>query len=342
MVKTGFIKYFILTFFSVTFGCVICNFIVDPLQYYRRNLAYPLYENDRWQVAAFIRSFPFDTVLVGTSMTQNFSLENVREQLGSSPIKLSIAGATIPEQITVVKAAIKSGKAKKIIWGIDRYFFHDSKNALNAEFPLALYEGKISAHLKYLLNLDMLSQSVKLILGSTGVNFLKLPQQELETYNFWCKDANFSKAAVLQEYKNTLLKKKKARDHGGRRTVLKSFIALILSHPEIEFILFFPPHSLAWYKLEYYTNEKEYYEDVAFRKELLETLTEIKNAKIFDFETDINVVSFLDNYKDLSHYSQKINNYIIDCISKNRKLISSKDILKSQVDFLNLPNQPFR
>lgn len=340
--QKGFIKYFMLTLFSLTATCVICNFIVDPLQYYRRNFAYPLYENDKWQVAAFIKSFSFDTAIVGTSMTQNFSLENIRKKLGGAPIKLSISGATIPEQLIVVKAAIRSGKLKKIIWGIDRCYFYSSKNAFTGEMPMALYERHLSAHAKYLLNLDMLSHSLRIILQNANMNFLKLAPQELETYNSWWQKSHFSKSVVLQAYNSALTKKKLPPDSRETSEVLESFLRLIHSHPEVEFILFFPPYSLAYHKLQYITNKAEYYEDMRFRKELMKKLIAIKNVKLFDFETDLNTISNLDNYKDLTHYSHIVNKYIVDCIAKNNRLVSTDNMTHFQSSFSNLPYQSFQ
>ncbi|MBX9805264.1 MAG: hypothetical protein K2Y18_05880 [Alphaproteobacteria bacterium] len=321
---------------------MIINYIVDPLQYYRRVDAYPLYENDRWQVAAFIHTFSFDTAIIGTSMTQNFSLRNVREKLGGTPLKLSIAGATIPEQILVVESAIKSGKVKRIIWGLDRHFFHEIKGPVEREMPVFLYERRFVAHIKYLLNLDMLSQSLRLVLKNFHMDFLQPPRQVLESYNSWWQEANFSKSAVLASYNEGLLKKKALAVYTGRSHVLRNFLTLLRSHPEVEFIIFFPPLSLAYFKQECALNPDGFNEDAKFRKEVLVNLSEFKNTKVFDFETDLEIISDLDNYKDLTHYSHKVNEYIVDSISKNSRLVTSADIAISQASFQNLPNQPFK
>ena len=203
--------------------------------------------------------------------------------------------------------------------------------------PMVLYECHLSAHAKYLLNLDMLSQSLRIILHNANMNFLKLTPQELETYNSWWQTSHFSKSVVLQAYKSALTKKKLPPDYRERSEVLESFLRLMHSHPEVEFVLFFPPYSLAYHKLEYITNKPGYDEDMRFRKELMKKLIEIKNVKLFDFETDLNTISNLDNYKDFIHYCYIVNEYIVDCIAKNNRLVSIDNITHFQSRFSNLP-----
>lgn len=337
--KARFIKYFLLAFFSVISTCVICNFLVDPVQYYRRNITYPLYCNDRWQVACFIHNFSFDTAIIGTSLTQNFSLGNIKEEIGGNPIKLSIAGATIPEQLLVVNSAIKFGKLKKVIWGIDRSYFY-SRIGMRDSMPISLYTRRVDAHIKYLANLDILAQSLRVLFGKTTTN----PEETLEFYNSWWKTTIFSRNIVLKLYEDLLEEKINPRDSTSNRKeeLFSNILTIVNMHPEIEFIFFFPPYSLAYHKKEYQVNQVGFYEDMKFRKIMLEELTKIKNVKIFDFETDLNIIANLDNYKDLNHYSNHVNDYMIKCISKQKQLIEQKNITSSQRDFYNLPHQTFK
>jgi hypothetical protein len=117
---------------------------------------------------------------------------------------------------------------------------------------------------------------------------------------------------------------------------------MIHTHPEIEFIFFFPPYSLAHHKKTYQINQLSFYEDMKFRKNMLKELTKIKNVRIFDFETDLDIISDLDNYKDLYHYRKEVNDYMVNCISEQRQLVTQKNIADSQRDFHNLPHQEFK
>ncbi len=337
--KAGFIKYFFLAFFSVISACVICNLVVDPLQYYRRNTAYPLYGNDRWQVASFIYNFSFDTAIIGTSLTQNFSLSNIKEKLGGTPIKLSMAGALIPEQILVLDTAIKSGKLKKVIWGLDRSYFYSHKDMSNS-MPIFLYKRRVDAHIKYLANLDILIHSLRVLFGKTPTD----SREALESYNSWWETAVFSKNIVLKLYEDALMEsgKKSGSICNKKEELFRSILTIVHMHPEIEFIFFFPPYSLAHHKIAYQTNPMGFYEDIKFRKNMLEEFTKIKNVKIFDFETDLDIITNLDNYKDLYHYSNHVSEYMINCISKQKQLVTLENITNSQRDFCNLPHQEFK
>jgi hypothetical protein len=44
------------------------------------------------------------------------------------------------------------------------------------------------------------------------------------------------------------------------------------------------------------------------------------NVKIYDFQDEYEIVENLDNYKDIMHYSQNINQHIIDEIATSKTL----------------------
>lgn len=313
------------------------NYLVDPLQYYRRVESYPLYVNDRWQVPAFIRSFSFDSAIVGTSMTQNFSLQQIRSTLGDNAIKLSIAGSNISEQLLVLQMLLKNKKVKKILWGLDRHYFYVTDPRPLTKMPISLYRGFFDAHLVYLLNIDTLFQAMRVLCSKVD------PIKELENYNGWGEKEDYSKKKVLEQYYASLKEKKTLAPMSDPEVILKEVCTLIKKNPEIQFIIFLPPYSIAFQKKGCALNKAHYYKDFKFRERLLKDLTQFKNVKLFDFETDLTVVADLNNYKDLTHYSKLINDHIICQIALNSKRIStSSDIKFSQELFLSLPFQPFK
>lgn len=70
----------------------------------------------------------------------------------------------------------------------------------------------------------------------------------------------------------------------------------------------------------------------------------MENVKIFDFQ-DIESITFnLDNYRDITHYSKEINEYIIDCIASGKQRVTAENLeeklanLESQVQsFTTVP-----
>ena len=105
------------------------------------------------------------------------------------------------------------------------------------------------------------------------------------------------------------------------------FVPFIKAHPETTFVLYFPPYSVAeWYRL--------YAEGtlgrILFHKEYFtEQLLGYENVKIYDPQSDADIITNLDNYFDLIHYGPWINELVIDRISQDHYRITSLDDLKA-------------
>ena len=336
MNKSFTMSYFVGLLLSL-FSILVFNWYVDPLQYYRRNLTYPLDENDRWQVAAFIRSFKFDTAIVGTSLTQNFSLRKLKESgLAQYPIRLSISGANLKEQLIVLESALKTDKVKNIIWGLDKYKFYESDININ-KFPAILYRPGVIKHLYYLFNSSTIIQSLRVIRYKQKDSF-----KELDGYNSWGGDdlINYSKAVKIM-YQDRIKKnnffKYTIDDLAQNKKYVEKIITLIQFHPNVTFYIFFPPYSIAYHKLEDNSDQNEYMMRVNFRNELMSKLTSHKNVVLYDFETATDIITDFNQYKDLIHYRKKVSSYIISALNSNKYWIrNSDDIARSQKKYISL------
>jgi hypothetical protein len=57
------------------------NYIVDPFQQYRVKTFYPIaFTNQRYQNAGLSKNFEYDSLILGTSMTENFILDEVEKK----------------------------------------------------------------------------------------------------------------------------------------------------------------------------------------------------------------------------------------------------------------------
>src|SRR6201996_161891 len=91
----------------VVLTAALLNFVVDPLQLFRpARLFAAMYSHDsRLQNAGLIRSQPFDTVFMGTSLAIHFRQSDIDRILGVKSGKLSMTGANSVEQDFVLAAA---------------------------------------------------------------------------------------------------------------------------------------------------------------------------------------------------------------------------------------------
>ena len=103
------------------------NFVVDPLQLFRPARLFPaMYSDDtRMQNAGLIRSQPFDTAFMGTSLAIHFRQSDIDRVLGGRSLKLAMTGSNSREQSFVLDAAM-ARHPKRVIWQMDDWIFHDA------------------------------------------------------------------------------------------------------------------------------------------------------------------------------------------------------------------------
>src|ERR1700722_2841771 len=103
------------------------NFVVDPLQLLRPARFTPaMYSADsRMQDAGLVRSQPFDTVFMGTSLAIHFRQSDIDRLLGGKSLKLSMTGSTSHEQSFVIASALER-HPRRVIWEMDDWIFRDS------------------------------------------------------------------------------------------------------------------------------------------------------------------------------------------------------------------------
>ena len=88
-------KKWVLIFLSLTLAILIglaaIAYIIDPFFQFRvRDNTYKL---SSWFVSSgLIENYDYDTLIIGSSMTQNFTMDVVREELGVHPLKIGIGG----------------------------------------------------------------------------------------------------------------------------------------------------------------------------------------------------------------------------------------------------------
>ncbi len=91
-------------------------------------------------------------------------------------------------------------------------------------------------------------------------------------------------------------------------------IALLTSmakaHPETTFKFFFSPYSMLWWDNAYRTGERD---AVLYNeKRAIEALFACENAEIYFYQDDREVITNLDNYMDIIHFSKDINRRIYE------------------------------
>jgi hypothetical protein len=330
----------------------IFNYIVDPSQQYRKATLYPMYfkKNQRYILPGMAKNYDYESIVIGSSMTENFIIDQVESILNFNKcIKFCISGGTAYEEFKALDTAFKHKQISKILYGLDIYSFMGTptRQRHSKKLPIYLYDDNIFNDYKYLLNKDIFINSLKAI-----INPYRHRNDILYQYNYMWQwqhefEDKFDQQLVYENWLSTQGSTKKFNKDLWSLDKLtysfdENFIKLVKSHPETEFIVFYPPYSI----LTFYDWKKEDILDtaIAFKKYVYEQTKDLKNVKIYDFQIANQVILNLNNYRDYSHYHQKINTWMLEEIVKNHYLVTEQNIdknakiLKQTVLDYKLPN----
>ncbi len=303
---------------------LVFNWLVDPLQLYHRPfLQNTFVDNQRYQNPGLAKNYRYDAVIIGSSHTENFSPKQIQSVLGWRTLPLSISGSTAREQRLILEKALETGQVRHVLWGIDFRSFRCEPDEIRhdgGEFPMYLYHEDLSTPLRYLLSLDTLGFSRKVLTGKG--------RHDLETLHAWPERYEFNEERVIAawQHERTLpsdkLRKIGASFRGSPREALlanvrENLAALVASHPETEFHLFFPPYSALAYTNDFAIAADRFEERLAFKREIVRTLAQCKNCKLHDFEIARAITHDLNNYKDLEHYHRRVNDWIVESIARD-------------------------
>lgn len=305
----------------------IFNYIIDPYQQYRIATFYKLpYENEKELNAGLAKNFDYDSVLIGTSMMQNFNINDLKQILGyEKPIKLTIAGSSAYEQYIVLNTAFRHQNIKNVLIGLDflSYYgdIHRYKHGASS-FPTYLYDENIVNDYQYLVSSDTLGRVFEIFTKQEKddwiYDFTKMYEWRSRTKdknilsalkNKWKDRKNFDNEATNSEKKIDCMQKN--FDYN-----IKPFIE---KNPHVNFTLFFPPYSILAYKT--YEERGQLKDFMQFKLHVLHSTQNQKNVKIFDFQNADEISYNLHNYYDLYHYNKLISQWILEQIKKNNYFI---------------------
>jgi len=332
--------FLVFTFLALISGF---NFIVDPLQQYtKQKLLKPVYLNPRYLNAGISKSHKYDSVVLGTSMSENFLLDDVSSVLGfKAPVKLTISGASAHDMNKVLKTAYKYKEIENVLCDIHFYSYTGDVGGFSkgvGSLPDYLYDDKALNDYKYLMNIDTL----KLSLRTLRYNIFDRKNIVLDKNRMYqwqhIFENSFGLKNLLKDWGNRPkdLDIKSIQTSRSPENLQANFnldiLPLIKKHPETNFYLYYPPYSIFEYKQ--FRNRSWLKNVLMFKEYIFETVSKYPNVKIYDFQTAKEITHNLNKYKDLSHYHQNINHWILQQIKNDRYRVTNKNIHDLNKDIL--------
>lgn len=312
---------------SALLGIIGAVVLIDPFEIYHRATAFiPPITNgtQNYSNAGVGKSYDYDSVIIGSSMTENFTPSQLDRLLGGSFIKLPINGGSAFNNKQMMDLAFGTHDIRTVLYGLDlesmTYFYKTPK----CEMPEYLYDDSLFNDVQYWFNRSVLAIYIPRCLRTLGQRDDTLRDTmynwgDLYTYG---RDAVLPQVSVSSaEVAQGPLMEDPELSPQFMLNMEHNILPYIQGHPDTQFIFFFPPYSLLrWYG--YYAQGS--LNDFHVQKEaVIEALLPYENVRIYDFQAEIGWITDLNNYIDDGHYGPWINDAIVEAINEDRRRITS-------------------
>lgn len=321
------------------------NFFVDPLQFYRAKERDTVYwEEQRWQLAGLAKNYDYNTVILGTSMTENFIPSEVDRQFsGAKTLKLSMSGSSAYEQSEIANLAFRHKEIKNVIWGIDiTALSKDDK--LTEEFPKFLYDKNIFNDLNYLLNITTIKYTIASViyrfsseranLSLSIVNLNDKPHEDINFLSYWGDLHQYGEEIVKKDYLQEIEEIKKTKNElitqfnftTFKQNIDNNILPNVEKNPKTNFYFYYPPYSILMNK-RFYQADPQIVEDIIKSREyFFSQIKKYPNVKVYDFTTEKDITYNLDLYKDTMHHHPDVNKFILDSFGSNKYLVTDDNL----------------
>ena len=303
--------------FGILLLVALVTLVIDPYLHYHKPLEvleYPL-KDERYINDGIARNYEYEAMITGTSMAQNFKASQMEELWQVPTIKTAYSGATFHELNESIGRAISyNPKLRYVLCSLDgSRINHDAYSDSYDGYPEYLYDKNPLNDVNYLLNKEVIPKTIAV------VNYTRARNQTttMDAYGSWSQYKVFGKDAV----EATVVPKQAAAEVVSftaedearvRENVTENYLETGLENPGVTFYFYLPPYSVYYWEDLVKTGQLE----AQLRAEELavELLTEAPNIHVYGFADRTEITGNLDNYMDILHYGDWINEEIMDMI----------------------------
>ena len=310
---------------ALLFGSIA--FLFDPFMQFRiRDNTYML---SGWFVApGLIQNYDYDTLILGSSMTQNFNMDTFREALGVNPLRIGLGGIRSVEIAELADLAYQSGKANTIYISTDlSQFTNNTKVSRNLKY---LMDDDLLSRCRYLFSYEVWFRYIPTDLALMTLDFagVKLPQKfahkrSIDHLEDWYLDMEFGEEVVIHNYKTGQFQVSDVETEDLYARMISNMNEFLDSfqYDSAQHVFFFPPYSsLCWT----YAQDNDYFEEYLLAKEYFIAQATARGAIVYDFQS-ADFTMDLNNYKDTTHYSPEINDWIVSCFASGEYRVTNEN-----------------
>lgn len=295
----------------------LATFLIDPYLHYRKPsgiLEYPLKE-ERYINDGIARNYEYEAMITGTSMAQNFKASQMEALWQVKAVKTAYSGATFHELKESISRAISyNPNLKYVLCSLDgSRINHDAFLDSYDGYPEYLYDNNPFNDVNYLLNKDVVPTTIAVVNYTRAGN----KTTSMDAYGSWSQYKIYGKEAV----EATVVPKQAAAEivsftpedeERVRENVTENYLKLALDNPQVTFYFYLPPYSVYYWEDLRKTGQME--AQLKAEELTVSLLTEASNIQVYGFADRTEITTNLDNYMDVLHYGDWINEEIMNMI----------------------------
>lgn len=332
MTSGQFIKRFCIGSGSLLLLCMAVVVIFDPFFQYHKPLPKlkAVLADKEYQCVGTLKNFDYDSVIVGSSVAENYNNGWFNEGFDCQVIKAIRSYGATADLCYLLEEAYEHQELRYVFYNLD-------PSALVADpeptfeltgCPMYLYDDNYINDVRYILNKGVLFEKIPYMIAKS----LTGDYDENESYN-WAQWKDFNEDMVLGLYiRKPQIEEEKPADHYEEclQQNLDILTAQIKAHPETQFYIFIPPYSMIWWDSIYRDGDCASY--LYNMETAMNTLLEYENVRCFFFLNDRQIVTNLDNYMDTLHFSDEINHVICNDLIAGKHEVTKENCREMMAD----------
>jgi hypothetical protein len=298
-------------------SCAALIFVLDPFQVLRaaRGTA-NLYGVIEFQIPGLARFYPYDAVVLGTSTSNNFAPGDLDAAFGWQTMNFAMAGSSMAEQRAALDVALATGKVRTVFWGIDPFAFGPHADRA---FPYYLYREPGWRTAPYLVNLGALDHALTTLMTPAAA---RVTLARWNAARVWAADYVYGRDQVVAAWQHRRVLAPMQLPDDVDALVDRTMTDVIRSHPSVRFDLVLLPYTALYYRMLTGERPRDFDAFCALDTAIVARAGTLPNAAVFNFRDADAMVSDLDRFHDLLHFSGEVSRDIVSDVAAGRRQVT--------------------
>lgn len=294
--------------------------IVDPFEIYHRALFYnPPYKSgtQMYSIAGVAKSYTYDSVIIGSSVTENCTPSVYDAALGGQFVKLSMNAGLARDHAKVMEIAFRTHDVRRVVYGLDLFAYSQYYTNQKAVTPDYLYDDNLLNDVQYWFNQDLWLSEIPAALRRIGT-----PDENAsrDSMYYW-QPPSMPTEEELHALAGLSASMPGQADtaRGLELTQLNlehNLLPFIRAHRDTTFTIFFPPYSALYWAEQAQKGNLDSF--LAQKLLLCQTLLQEENVELYDFQLEAQWTQDLSLYYDLIHYIPVVNDGVASAIAADQ------------------------